>query len=352
MIKKVLIIILSLIVLAALVVGGIFVKNKFFSGDKDSDVTEEEFEELPPLRVNGTLVDMGDIIVWVEGLGKIDALQRVDFYSPENTTIERLYVKEGDSVNKGQRLAQLYYGTELASYEQALFELEKARKRFEFAKEIEGDSNITLLRMNSGLVDAEREFTRVSRNIQHLNIKAPFDGVISNLTLNAGSSVRAGDLVLSVYSDGGMEIVANIPQVEIRGIVVGNKAIITSIDGEKSEEGVVKAIAPVIDDRGTGSVTIGIESVDWMLGEVVKVDIESQKYEDRVRVPFEAVLHREERFLVFAVREDKAKWEWIEKGKEGRDYIEVLDGVVVGDTILVEGQFTIAHDARVEVIFE
>jgi hypothetical protein len=55
------------------------------------------------------------------------------------------------------------------------------------------------------------------------------------------------------------------------------------------------------------------------------------------------------RKLVFAVEEGLAKWRYIEVGLENKDFAEVLDGVKEGEMVLVEGHFTLAHDARVQV---
>ena len=44
-------------------------------------------------------------------------------------------MEEGDRVESDHRLAQLGYGAELAQYEQALFDLEKARSCFQYSLE-------------------------------------------------------------------------------------------------------------------------------------------------------------------------------------------------------------------------
>jgi multidrug efflux pump subunit AcrA (membrane-fusion protein) len=80
-----------------------------------------------------------------------------------------------------------------------------------------------------------------------------------------------------------------------------------------------------------------------------EVEIAADIYKDRLLVPQEAVLVRGGRKLVFAVEEGLAKWRYIEVGLENKDYAEVLDGVKEGEMVIVEGHFTLAHDARVQV---
>lgn len=348
MVKK---IIIGVVILLVIVVVWLGVKILILDKNKNQQEQQTgELDELPPLEVRGAIADSGDVVKWVECLGRIEAQRKVDFISPTNTYIQRIYVEEGDRVKSGQRLAQLRYGAELAQYEQALFDLEKARSRYQYSLE-QGDTNQDLLRVSSGLLSAEREYTAVSRTIQDLNITAPFDGVIANVNLAQGSSVRQGDVVLSVYSDQGLVVEADVPQTEVRGITVGNHARVRSVDQDREEQGTVTGISPVVDQNGTGKVLISVND-HWLIGEIVEVHIESEKYQNRIRVPLQAVLQREGRFLVFLVKEGKAKWQWIEVGETGRDYVEVVEGVIPGDTVLVEGQFTIAHDALVKVVFE
>jgi multidrug efflux pump subunit AcrA (membrane-fusion protein) len=80
-----------------------------------------------------------------------------------------------------------------------------------------------------------------------------------------------------------------------------------------------------------------------------EVEIAADIYKDRLLVPQEAVLVRGGRKLVFTVEEGLAKWRYIEVGLENKDYAEVLDGIKEGEMVIVEGHFTLAHDARVQV---
>jgi multidrug efflux pump subunit AcrA (membrane-fusion protein) len=82
------------------------------------------------------------------------------------------------------------------------------------------------------------------------------------------------------------------------------------------------------------------------------VEIAADIYKDRLLVPQEAVLVRGGRKLVFVVEEDLAKWRYIEVGLENEDYAEVLDGVKEGEMLIIEGHFTLAHDARVRLAQE
>jgi Cu(I)/Ag(I) efflux system membrane fusion protein len=47
------------------------------------------------------------------------------------------------------------------------------------------------------------------------------------------------------------------------------------------------------------------------------------------------------------VRDGRAQWEYVTKGLENSEWIEILDGVSAGDVVITSGQFTMAHDTPV-----
>jgi RND family efflux transporter MFP subunit len=330
-----------------IVIAGTFLLLRGTVGKKGRERIEEE---LPPLEVKGTIVDKGDIVEWVESLGKVKSSKKKEFISPKNTYIEKVFIKEGQKVRKGTPLLKLNCKAEIARFEEAQYELEKAKKKYEFASK-EENSQPSLLKVTTGLSKAEKEFAEAKRIFDLMDIKAPFDGTVANLKSSGGSGANTGDTILTIFSEKNLYIEASIPQVEMEDIKKGAQAIINSVSGERSISGKVISVSPTISKEKTGNINISL-SGEWMLGEVVEVEIEKNKYKDRLRVPKESVLHREGRFLVFKVERGLAKWKWIEKGQEGRNYIEILDGVSLNDTVLVEGQFNIAHDAPVTIKFQ
>jgi multidrug efflux pump subunit AcrA (membrane-fusion protein) len=87
-----------------------------------------------------------------------------------------------------------------------------------------------------------------------------------------------------------------------------------------------------------------------------EVEIAAEIYPDRLLVPQDAILTRSGRKLVFVVENGRAKWKYINVGLENEEFAEVLPGDTPGggikpdDQVLVEGHFTIAHDAPVRII--
>jgi multidrug efflux pump subunit AcrA (membrane-fusion protein) len=93
----------------------------------------------------------------------------------------------------------------------------------------------------------------------------------------------------------------------------------------------------------------------FLPGMHAEIDLEYQVFENVIKVPRDAVIFRQERYLVFVVRDVKrnigtANWEYVTIGHQNDEEIEILSGVKEGDLVLVEGHKTLAHQSRVKVI--
>jgi HlyD family secretion protein len=65
------------------------------------------FNRHPPLKVRATEVERGSIRSLISTNGKIEPIQNFEAHAPIATTVNRLFVKEGDHVRRGQLLLQL-----------------------------------------------------------------------------------------------------------------------------------------------------------------------------------------------------------------------------------------------------
>jgi multidrug efflux pump subunit AcrA (membrane-fusion protein) len=79
------------------------------------------------------------------------------------------------------------------------------------------------------------------------------------------------------------------------------------------------------------------------------VEIATRVLKDRLLVPREALLVRDQRNLVFRAENGLAKWCYVDVGEQNEQSIEIRSGIAAGDTIIVDGHYTLAHDARIRV---
>ncbi|SLN43730.1 putative multidrug resistance protein EmrK [Aquimixticola soesokkakensis] len=91
---------------------------------------------------------------------------------------------------------------------------------------------------------------QAQRNLNYTELRAPFDGIISNLALEEGDLVSAGTRLAAVVPDHGLYIEANFKETQMEGVLAGSKVHVT-LDAlpDHEFEGEVASTAPA-----TGSV--------------------------------------------------------------------------------------------------
>ena len=81
-----------------------------------------------------------------------------------------------------------------------------------------------------------------------------------------------------------------------------------------------------------------------------EVKIEAEKYKDRVIIYKDALLIRDGKTLVFYKKGDKAMWQYIKIGERNEYFIEATQGIKPGMDIIIDGNFSLSHGAKIKVI--
>jgi RND family efflux transporter MFP subunit len=113
--------------------------------------------------------------------------------------INKLFVKEGDAVKKGQLLATLNPTEINAQVQQAKLSVEKAKRDYQRTQNLYKDSVATLEQLQNGktaLEQAQQQLSMASFNKQYAEIHAPKDGYILKKMANAGQQIAAGTAIL------------------------------------------------------------------------------------------------------------------------------------------------------------
>ncbi len=119
--------------------------------------------------------------------------------------IQQIYVKEGDPIRKGQRLASVQATEVDAKVGQANVGLEKAERDYQRVQKLYRDSVATLEQLQnarSAWELAKRDIESVQYNQQQLHIIAPFSGFVLARLANQGQVVGPGTPVLQVNGAG------------------------------------------------------------------------------------------------------------------------------------------------------
>lgn len=198
-------------------------------------------------------------------------------------------------------------------------------------------------------------------DLQRTRVLAPFAGQVTGLDAVAGPNFKSWPVVGQQIGPGvNLMLLVDADPISLRVEVIESE-IGQVYEGRSAEvrfpafpdqvfSGTIETISAVVDaDRKSLAVSVALPNPEHRLkpGMSAQVILDTEIFADRLLVPSTAVIYRDDRPVAFVVRNGRAQWEYIEKGLENADWVEVLSGVAAGDVVITSGHFTMAHDTPV-----
>lgn len=268
-----------------------------------------------PVRMSTVPVNGGEVRATLTLTGPLTALNRVEIYAEVSGILLETPTsfREGNRFRKGKALIRIddsvYRNNVLAQRSSLLNQLtlllpdlsldfpESASRWNEY---LEGfDLEEPLQPLPEAGSEKERYYI-ASRNIYNLyytikgmeatlekyTIRAPYDGVVTESTINPGTLVRQGQMLGEFMSTGTYEMEAFADIDEVRLLSVGMPAVLTSDDMSGTFEGTIARINETI-DRSSQLVGVYITTRDDRLrnGMYMTATIESEPIPGAARIP-------------------------------------------------------------------
>jgi RND family efflux transporter MFP subunit len=238
-------------------------------------------------------------------------------------------------------------------------EFEKVGDEYQKAMIFSGDLREKVSKTMAGLSGAIVALKRAELDLKRTRILSPFQGIVASLGVSKGEKVSAGVEALKIVNLKTLYLKGFALESEIANLKVGTRVRI-KFDSFPNEfyYGEIESISPEIDpERKTISVYVKVDNKDkkFLPGMHAEIDVEYKVFENVIKVPRNAVVYRQDRYLVFVVRDLKgsigiANWEYVTIGNQNDEEIEILSGVNEGDLVLIEGHQTLAHQSRVKIV--
>jgi len=293
--------------------------------------------------------------------GELQAWQQVDIYAKENSFVKKLYVDVGSVVKAGQLLASMDAPELTARLSGAQSRLKSAEAIYTGSKAAydrlyetsktpgtisQNDLDQAEARKNSDyaqLEAAKAAYREVTDTRNYLEIRAPFDGVISARNANVGAYVGP--------SGKGSELpMFNLQQQNrIRLVVSVQEAYSVYLQNQDEISFTVKSLPNMTFkakiNRSAGSLDSRLRSeriemdVDnsnkkLLPGMVAEVTIPINQQDSSFVVPRKAVMTTSERTAVIRIADHHAQWVNVKKGREADGRVEVFGDLNTGDQVV------------------
>jgi membrane fusion protein, copper/silver efflux system len=263
-----------------------------------------------------------------------------------NGFIDKLYVRATlDSVRKGQPLAELYVPEWVAVQEDYLSARRLSGARFEGLL----DGARQRMRL-SGMTDDQIKLVESTGKVHsRLTVRAPIDGVVTELGAREGMTLMAGALLFRINGVATVWINAELPEgvaAQVRpGAAVEARA--AALPGTIFK-GRVGAILPEVDaSTRTIKARVEIINTDGRLtpGMFAIVSFTAASPKEAVFAPTEAIIQTGSRSVVIISEDGRFKPVDVETGVEIDGHTEIRKGLATGQKVVVSGQFLIDSEA-------
>lgn len=157
------------------------------------------------------------------------------------------------------------------------------------------------------LKNLQTQLKEAQDNLENYNIKAPFDGVVTNINFKKGDNIKAGEVLATVFDDKNLIFKVDIDELDIAKIKVGQKVNITVDALPETQSNPLTGKVSKIPLEGTTqngvttySVTISIDNPkNLKIGMNANAEIIVNQKQDTLIVPLEAVQKFGNRYFVF-----------------------------------------------------
>ena len=332
------------------------------SGPADTAVAPEAAEVVT------AAVRTGELIQWVSTSGLVRARAAITKRADVSGPVVSVPAREGASVRAGEPLVHLEAEPFDLAVREAEARLAEAEQRLtdSYVPEslVTGQGPSAAQRqarlVRAGVLSARVGVERARRDRQRVTHRSPFAGTVDRVFVGAGEQVVAGQPIAQLVDAAHLLVEAQLLEHDLPQIRPGARVRVRSVaESAITRTGRVIAVLPSIDTLShAGRVLVEMPRTGALRpGMSVAVELEGTRLARRLLVPTRAILERDGRALVFALRNGRAQWTYVVPGRSNGVDTELLPDsstgalpLPVGVPVLIEGHQTLTHEAPVRVV--
>jgi len=291
---------------------------------------------------------------YVESTGKVKAYREQKVMSPSNGIISICNVSNNSTAKRGALLAQfdlaeLQFNLRRAELEYFNAGIEFESSMLSWGGKLISDTIQRKVEGESGLAQARLDLESAKHELSKGSIMAPFTGLISNVRIQAGAVVRAGDELFTIYSNDDLYVETRILETYISTIHANQRAEVSVLaDPTKTYHGYVYEINPVVDEGGLITIRIRLRKgiLGLLPGMNASILIKVPKAQT-LAVPKDAIVIRNGRPVVFTFEDGLAKWNYVVLGLDNGNEVEIKEGLSATQKVIVTNNVQLAHGSPV-----
>jgi membrane fusion protein, multidrug efflux system len=310
-----------------------------------------------PTAVEVAQVEKAMLVDETQSVGSLKSNQGVVLRPEVGGRVSQVMFRDGQRVKKGQLLVQFDDQLPAAQVMQATAELSIAQANHKRNQELVAQNFISkrsLDESDAALQVAQAKLALAQATLQRLKVYAPFDGVAGLRQINVGDYLKDGADMVNIEDIEAVLLDFRLAERFQSKVKPGQKAQVTldALPGRKFTA-TIQAIDPLIDANGRSVGVRGcIDNRQMQLrpGMFARVNAVFGERADALVIPEEAIVPQGGRSFVVKVVPGPNKDELISErvtvkvGLRQPGKVEILEGLSVGDSVVIAGQQRLQKD--------
>lgn len=288
--------------------------------------------------------------------GETEAMHDVSLAAEHEGVIEWVGVTEGDVVKADEQLVRIDLTALDAVRDRARATLAMKKQQLERRKKLYKGNVLSREELDL----AENEFTVAETSVReaevdylHGIVSTPVAGVVNKVHVDPGEFVSQGAAIADIVNVEQLKVTFNVPEMDVRFLEKGQKApVLFDAYPGKQWEGVVDFVAWKADTATrTFPVRLIVDNKDGKIrpGMIARANFVRRSLADVVTIPLFSIIDKGGERIVFVEKDGVAQARTVTLGVIERDRVQILDGLNVGDNLIVAGQREVEDGMKVNV---
>lgn len=327
----------------------------------DLKLNELENNSKNPIVSTSRIIKQ-DFNHYVELQGDVKSEKIISIYPEFSGIVNEIFVKSGESVDKGQILATIDDGGLKQQLSQLQITYNLAKTTYERQERLWGQkigSEIQYLESKSIFEAQSKAIEQLTKQLNKTIIKAPFSGIIDNVIVKKGEVVYPGrsNLMLLVNMQE-MYVESKVPENYINSITKGKDVVIEAPMLNIALKSKIRLVANYINPLNrTYRIEAEIPKNNYKIKPNLNVKLKVNDYtsEDAILIMLNHINidSNNDEYVYKIINKDGKNYALktiIETGKNNGNFIEVLKGLTENDEIVSEGARKITNNSEVKII--
>ena len=318
---------------------------------KQITALEKEMPADTTIKVKAKEVIIAEVTLrsfdhYVQTQGLVDAQDNVTVSSKTSGLVTRVYVQEGQTVKKGQVLAQLDNAIILRNIEGLKSQVELANSVFQRQQNLWNQkigTEVQYLQAKANKENLEKQYASLEEQNDMTKVKSPISGTVDEVNAKEGEMASPMFSAFRVVNTSNLKLMAKVSEAYVTNIKKGNKTIVTIPELNKDIEARVTFVGRTINPLSrTFNVEVKLPSLEDLrpnMTGVIKVVYFTEA--NAVTVPVNVVQTMNNQKVVFVAEQDGnnlvARKRLVTVDGVFDNLAEIKSGIKAGDRVITFG---------------